>query len=190
MFKQLLARIARSLNARRIPYMVIGDQAVLLYGEPRLTRDIDITLGVDHSGLAAILELIRSMGLRALPENPQEFVAKTNVLPATAGASNLRIDFIFSRSAYEKEALARVNIIRLGKTQVNFVSAEDLVIHKIVAGRPRDLEDARSVLVKQSGERKLDLQYIHKWLAEFDAALSGDFTRTFRKILANISHKP
>ena len=27
--------------------MLIGGQAVLLYGEPRLTRDIDITLGVD-----------------------------------------------------------------------------------------------------------------------------------------------
>jgi len=26
--------------------MVIGGQAVLLYGEPRLTRDIDITLGI------------------------------------------------------------------------------------------------------------------------------------------------
>ena len=27
--------------------MIIGGQAVLLYGEPRLTRDIDITLGVN-----------------------------------------------------------------------------------------------------------------------------------------------
>lgn len=27
--------------------MIIGGQAVLLYGEPRLTRYIDITLGID-----------------------------------------------------------------------------------------------------------------------------------------------
>ncbi|GAH87084.1 unnamed protein product, partial [marine sediment metagenome] len=27
--------------------MIIGGQAVLLYGEPRLTRDIDVTLGDD-----------------------------------------------------------------------------------------------------------------------------------------------
>lgn len=34
-----------------VPYMVIGGQAVLIYGEPRLTKDIDITLGVDVDGL-------------------------------------------------------------------------------------------------------------------------------------------
>ena len=43
MFQQLLETIALSLEKRGIPYMVIGGQAVLLYGEPRLTRDIDVT---------------------------------------------------------------------------------------------------------------------------------------------------
>ncbi|MBI2934008.1 MAG: hypothetical protein HYY29_00395 [Chloroflexi bacterium] len=38
MFRQLLARIARSLRAQSISYMVIGGQALLLYGEPRMTR--------------------------------------------------------------------------------------------------------------------------------------------------------
>lgn len=34
--------------------MVIGGQAMLLYGEPRLTKEIDITLGVDLSGLSTV----------------------------------------------------------------------------------------------------------------------------------------
>ena len=46
MFENLLERIAGELESGAIPYMVIGGQAVLLYGEPRLTKDIDITLGV------------------------------------------------------------------------------------------------------------------------------------------------
>ncbi len=29
--------------------MVFGGQAVLMYGEPRFTQDIDITLGIDTS---------------------------------------------------------------------------------------------------------------------------------------------
>jgi len=40
----LLARIGSTLEARGIPYMVIGGHAAVLYGGPRLTRDIDITL--------------------------------------------------------------------------------------------------------------------------------------------------
>ena len=45
MFAQLLEQIALGLEERLIPYMVIGGQAVLLYGEPCLTRDIDESLG-------------------------------------------------------------------------------------------------------------------------------------------------
>ena len=38
MFETLLARLAGALSAAGIPYMVIGGQAVLLYGAPRLTE--------------------------------------------------------------------------------------------------------------------------------------------------------
>ena len=36
MFDQLLATIGHALDEAHIPYMVIGGQAVLLYGDPRL----------------------------------------------------------------------------------------------------------------------------------------------------------
>ena len=42
MFEDLLEKIAITLDKKGIPYMVIGGQAVLVYGEPRLIRDIDI----------------------------------------------------------------------------------------------------------------------------------------------------
>jgi len=45
-FKELITKIGDALNRKSIPYMIIGGQAVLIYGEPRLTRDIDITLGI------------------------------------------------------------------------------------------------------------------------------------------------
>jgi hypothetical protein len=35
MFESLLERIALTLEQAHIPYMIIGGQAVLLYGEPR-----------------------------------------------------------------------------------------------------------------------------------------------------------
>ena len=49
-----------------IPYMVVGGQAVLLYGEPRLTRDIDITLGIGVEALSKIKKILRTMGLKIL----------------------------------------------------------------------------------------------------------------------------
>ncbi len=38
--------VGREFRKAAIPYMVIGEQAVLLYGEPHLTKDIDITVGI------------------------------------------------------------------------------------------------------------------------------------------------
>ncbi|MBE0478638.1 hypothetical protein IBX65_05915 [Candidatus Aerophobetes bacterium] len=55
MFEELLAKLGMSLDEHSIPYMIIGGQAVLLYGEPRLTRDIDVTLGVGVDALPRII---------------------------------------------------------------------------------------------------------------------------------------
>jgi hypothetical protein len=54
MFGPLLERIAIALDGAGIPYMIIGGQAVLLYGEPRLTKDIDITIGAGPDRLTAV----------------------------------------------------------------------------------------------------------------------------------------
>ena len=112
MFEEILARVAAALERHGIPAMVIGGQAVLLYGEPRLTRDIDITLGVGTDRLASVLELLPEIPLKVLPE--------------------------------------------------------DVIIHKVFAGRPRDLEDVATIVRNQPD---LDRAYIRRWLEQFDAGL-------------------
>jgi len=166
MFELLLEQIARELDRRAIPYMVIGGQAVLIHGEPRLTADIDITLGIDIDRLDTILELARRSGWHVLVDDPKGFAARTMVLPCEDAASGIRIDLIFSNSDYERQAMTRCQSVRLGTMKVRFASAEDLVVHKIIAGRPRDLEDVRTVLLKNPG---IDRLYVQRWLSEFEA---------------------
>ena len=88
--------------------MIIGGQAVLLYGEPRLTRDIDVTLGVDVNQLATLTALVSDLSLVPLV-NPDSFTRDTMVLPCQDTATGIRIDFIFSHSPYEQQAIARAN---------------------------------------------------------------------------------
>jgi len=176
MFNQLLERIALGLDERQIPYMVIGGQAVLIYGEPRLTRDIDIALGVGPERLADVLALARASAWRVLVEKPDEFVQRTMVLPLEDSQSGIRIDLIFSFSPYEREAMNRVHRVSVGKATVHFAAPEDVIVHKITAGRPRDLEDVRTILLKN---RDLDLAYVRAWLAEFDRGLGESYLRAF-----------
>lgn len=183
MFQRLLKKVARELKKRSIPYMVIGGQAVLLYGEPRLTRDIDITLGINVDELDRILEVVVALKLTIPVQNEKEFVARTMVLPAIEEESGIRIDFIFSFSPYEKQAIERAREVRLGRTPIRFGSLEDVVIHKVIAGRPRDIDDIRSMLLKN---RDYDSNYIEKWLREFDVALGETFLGSFRDIQKEI----
>jgi hypothetical protein len=82
MFEKILSSIDASLKKRDIPYMIIGGQAVLLYGEPRLTRDIDITLGVSVDHLDELLAVVQELTLKPLPKDLKSFVRQTMVLPA------------------------------------------------------------------------------------------------------------
>jgi len=167
MFDKILARLGATLNESNLPYMIIGGQAVLLYGEPRLTRDIDITLGVGIDHLDALLQIIKKIPLRALPEDVAAFVQKTMVLPAIDESTGIRVDFIFSFTPYESQAINRANHIMILGQDVFFARVEDLIIHKIFSGRPRDMEDVRIVLLKN---HDIDTRYIETWLMEFDAA--------------------
>ena len=183
MFQRLLKKIGKSLDTRRIPYMVIGGQAVLLYGEPRLTKDIDITLGVGIDRLGDMKALVNRLRLGYLTEDVDTFVRETMVMPVIEEKSGIRVDFIISFSPYEKQAIERAKAVLFGKTPIKFAALEDVVIHKVIAGRPRDIEDVESILIKNPG---YDPHYIQKWLAEFDAALDKKFLGTFLGLIKKL----
>jgi len=178
MFERLLERIARALEGARISYMIIGGQAVLLYGEPRLTKDIDLTVGADIDRLPDVLSLVQSIGLKPLVD-PDTFTKQTMVLPCADPGTGIRVDLIFSFTPYERQAMTRVRTVRIGETEVRFASMEDLVIHKMIAGRPRDLEDVRSILLKNA---IVDVAYIHLWLSEFSAATGEALVKRFDQL--------
>ena len=176
-----IASIARQLTARRVPFMLIGGQAVLVHGRPRLTEDVDITLGVPPDEWWVIRDVCADLHLHPLPEHLEAFVRETYVLPARHDETGLRVDFIFSTTPYEGEAIGRAKRIEVAGVAVPFATAEDLIIHKLFAGRPRDIEDAVGV-VHRSGAG-LDWAYVEHWVAEF-ARVPGreDLPRRFTEL--------
>ena len=176
--KKLIEKIAKEFQKNKIDYMIIGGQAVLIYGEPRLTKDIDITIGANIDKYRDILNIVQNLNLKILPKDPYKFVKDTMVLPLLDEETGFRIDLIFSSSEYEKEALKRVKKIKIGDTYVNYVSVEDLIIYKIISGRERDLEDLKTILIKN---KKINEKYILKWLKEFEKVLNKNLRETFMK---------
>lgn len=179
----LLARIARLLDENNVPYMVIGGQAVLIHGEPRFTNDIDITLGLGLDQAGAIVRIAELAGWQVLVDEPELFVQETMVLPCSDPESRVRIEFIFSVTPYERQAIDRGVTRTIQDVPIRFATVEDLVIHKIFAGRARDLDDARTILLKNPGA---DRQEIRHWLEQFQDAFDQDYLARFDEIVNEV----
>src|SRR6266705_7120356 len=105
-FGALIARLAEALARHQLPFMLIGGQAVLVHGEPRLTQDIDLTVAASIDRLDDVLAACREAALSALPADVATFVRETFVLPAS-DETGTRVDLVFSNTPYETAAIAR-----------------------------------------------------------------------------------
>jgi predicted nucleotidyltransferase len=105
------------------------------------------------------------------------------VLPCLDPTTGIRIDFIFSFTPNERQAIDRAAKISIGKTQVRFATVEDLIVHKMLAERTRDHEDVTGILLKQP---RLDLAYVRHWLAQFATTVNQPLTEQFETLLKNI----
>jgi len=161
------AEVAAFLEEEGLPYVILGGLAVQHWGEPRLTRDVDVTVlaGADVEGF------VRRVLGRFRPRIPDAhaFALRSRVVLVRA-TNGYPVDLSLGIPGYESAVMARaVTVTRPGCRPLRLISCEDLIVHKCVAGRPRDLEDVESILLRQRG--RLDLRYVRRWLREFAAAL-------------------
>jgi hypothetical protein len=156
--------IAGFLNKQRVPYAILGGFAVQYHGQPRQTSDVDLVVLVPDVKLDGFMDgLIKAFPSRI--RDAKAFALKNRVLLLTA-EDGTPIDLSFGIPGYEEEAMKRVVRLSIpGKGFLRLLGAEDLIIHKCVAGRARDLEDIESIIIRRKG--KLDLGYIRRWLGEF-----------------------
>ncbi|MCP3958952.1 MAG: hypothetical protein GY719_13965 [bacterium] len=65
--------------------------------------------------------------------------------------------------------MQRVRNVEIAQTTIPVISPEDLVVTKILAGRPKDLEDIRGILRER--RESLDLDLIRETLHLLEQAL-------------------
>lgn len=69
----------------------------------------------------------------------------------------IAVDVLAAQTEYQQEALDRAID--------GVITAEDVIIHKLLAWRPRDRDDVRSILATG---RPLDLAYIVQWAEQWE----------------------
>ncbi len=172
------------LTTHQVPYVFIGGLAVQYWGEPRFTHDVDATVAVPVEKADNFVHLVTSHFASRVKE-PVSFAQKTRMVLVTA-SNGCQVDISMSLPGYEDHVMARAVEVELepGKP-VRLCSAEDLIIHKAIARRPRDIQDIEGVVYRQAN--RLDTAHVRYWLNEFanllaDPDLLAHFERAWHKL--------
>ena len=140
---ELLEALSAVLD-RRGRWYLFGAQAVVAYGVPRFSADVDVTLALAPDDPELFVRDMEAGGFTLRVDDP-EFVRQARVLPFVHTATGMPLDVVLAGSGLEEEFLDRAKTSDLGGVRVPVIDIADLVIAKILAGRPKDIEDARSL---------------------------------------------
>lgn len=140
--------VQKFLDARGWRSCIIGGVAVQRWGEPRLTRDVDITL---LAGLGSedgyVDEILRHYGTRI--DGAREFALTRRVM-LLSSADGTDIDLALGGLAFEEDAVNRAsNFEFYPGMALRTCSAEDLIVMKAFAGRERDWGDVKGIIARQ-----------------------------------------
>jgi hypothetical protein len=169
------------LAAQRLRACLIGGLAVQRWGEPRLTQDVDLTVLAEYGTEEPVVDacLCRFAARR---DDARDFALRYRVLLLRA-SNGVALDVALGAIPFEVESLARASPYEFEPGCVlPTCSAEDLVIHKAVAARARDVADIEGIVSRQYG--RLDVTRIRRWLALFaEAKEDPDLARPFENAL-------
>jgi predicted nucleotidyltransferase len=156
------------LEAKRVQGLIIGGVAASILGRPRVTRDVDALVLLDEKDWDEFLTAGTEFGFVARVTDPLDFAKKAKVLLIRHEPSGIDVDVTFGALPFEKEAITNAVWVNIRGVRLPLPTAEDLIIMKAVAHRPRDLADIESIM---DAHPNLNLRKIRRWVKEFSTAI-------------------
>jgi hypothetical protein len=153
-------QIQKLLEQNTIDFCFIGGVAVQRWGELRTTNDVDVTILSAFGDEATYVNLLLE-SYESRIDNPLEFVSQARVLLLKTKAG-IGIDVAFGALPFEQKSIQRATFSEfLPNISLKTCSAEDLIIYKTFAARPKDWLDIEGIILRQ---KALDWNYIEEQL--------------------------
>ena len=148
-----------------IPYALMGGMAVSVHGIPRPTHDLDFTISIDRQRLPELYAATEQLGYSVPDTYESGWVDQVAEMPLVRvrqwlDGKVIDIDLFISESTFQESLLARRMELEVDGNRAWVVSPEDLILLKLIAGRPRDVGDIQDVLMAQG---QLDEEYLKVW---------------------------
>lgn len=106
-----------------------------------MSADVDVTLALVPDEPERFAHEMHAAGFSLRVDDP-EFVRRTRVMPFVHQPTGMPLDVVLAGSGLEDEFLERARAVDVAGTTVPLLDVGDLLIAKVLAGRPKDIEDA------------------------------------------------
>lgn len=153
-------------EATGVEYMIWGGVAVVMYGEPRFTRDMDVVIRLSHSQVDILARLLEEDGYYVSIEAIQDALDRRSYFNAIHLETGIKIDFHIAERdpihvwAFEHRQVRQFDEFR----QAVYMPPESVILAKLQAyqdsGSTRHLEDIGGILRVSGSE--LDLAYVDR----------------------------
>lgn len=162
----VLKLVTGRLDAAGISYMVTGSIAAGHYGQPRMTRDIDLVVELHARGAE---RMTAALG--------EDFFADVDVIKTAVERRSMfnvihresltKVDVVIRKDAdYRVEEFERRRRVEIDGHPLWIVSPEDLILSKLVWAKDskseQQLRDVRGIIALQPG---IDWKYVNRWAA-------------------------
>ena len=185
--KEQLQRSIEKLERRSLRYALAGGLAASVYGEERLTKDIDFIIDGKDDLVEIAKEILSELNLSVsvarkadLDGGPLFAIKRQNtqqmiVIGRDQERKDPGVDFLLPTNPWVPKALERANDnqIDFGFRKIPTLTVEDVIICKLLSShkpeREQDILDLRSIF--QTGHNDLDFAYIAARMKKFGATL-------------------
>jgi hypothetical protein len=136
-FEELL----KAFNDGAVKYLVVGGYAVMLYSEPRYTKDLDIWVDASEENAHKVYYALAAFGAPLKGLTPADFASKGFFYQM--GIPPVRVDILMSLDGVEfRKAWPNRHESKIGNQPAWFIGKQDLIVNKRASGRHIDLHDA------------------------------------------------
>lgn len=165
----LVTRITAACAEAGVDYAIVGAMARNAWAPPRATADLDVAVAVGAEQYERLMAALTARGFvlrRVSAADPDGEVPDLVLLEAPPGPVR-RVDILVAKTSFELEAIQESVEVDLG-APCRVVRPAHLVVYKLIAGRPRDLDDCVEVIrTRALTSTPVDLGLVRRWAAEW-----------------------
>lgn len=172
------------LEEAGVAYALIGGLAASLRGIIRVTEDVDVVLACDVDEALSVLGSVSSSDGPFTPflKDPEEVVRAAYLLPLMHQPTGVKVDLSVGLSGFERSAVDEADDVDLKGRTVRVAQPHHLIVMKLLADRPQDVQDIEGLIKADREPRAIDWDTVERLCGELDAAIGTGLLARARRL--------